>query len=591
MLFRGEIKLDDELNEVIPFTARMNDLVGELLDVREVADAASGGVKAMVRNVIESPIRINYLTAMLHRGETIFPGEIRDLSTPVTLGSGEEITLTVAPSAPLVEAGSLHGVFDLNGVEVLPDPEKVWNAILDPNLPAEYLRSITVKTFREMFTPSPDRPGNQIMAILVEFERGDTVELNADKLEAKEDIVNFFRTDPRSLPLEVNGKIEGLELDGFAEAITDRIRVRFGAFVPAPEKDVKPYLSLASPEEVGSGIFEWDLSEPIQAPRPLILHLDPLEAARELVRDHGLEAIVRETVVPPIQTGVLPIWISANLPAHRLGILALGVTIHAPPCPPHRVHTIVESAELHPPEDSTMIRLRLSPAEKLEYTFSTFVVIRDATGIERLEGGETSHQGSRLDLSPDDFPVSFVSIGASRGLLELAAVHGICRRPEGESEVEQPFELAFDQPGVALALPKGTAGATLEIEARSREEAKALQLGPFPARNLQLGLHSFPEYGSHRVEITCVFDNDMQLFTIDFLPEDRPETSEEITVLHFTPTRLKREWTWWAQSPFRAGFRYRTHRSPDESPTEWSEIRSPFEPLEIRVETNLRGDQ
>ena len=139
---------------------------------------------------------------------------------------------------------------------------------------------------------------------------------------------------------------------------------------------------------------------------------------------------------------------------------------------------------------------------------------------------------------------------------------------------------------IALALPKGTAGATLEIEARSREEAKALQLGPFPARNLQLGLHSFPEYGSHRVEITCVFDNDIQLFAIDLLPEDRPETPEEITVLHFTPAQLKREWTWLARSPFRAGYRYRTHRSPDESPTAWSEIRSPFESLKIRVETN-----
>jgi hypothetical protein len=185
VLFRGEVKLDEALNEVIPFTARMNDLVGEILDFREITDAASGGVAVTARNVIESPIRINHLSAMLHRGEAMFPGEIRGLSTPVTLGPGEEITLTVAPSAPMVEAGSLHATFDLNGVEVLPDPEKVWNAILDPNLPAEYLRSITVKTFKDMFNASPDRPGDQIMAILVEFERGDTVELNADKLESK----------------------------------------------------------------------------------------------------------------------------------------------------------------------------------------------------------------------------------------------------------------------------------------------------------------------------------------------------------------------------------------------------------------------
>jgi hypothetical protein len=236
-----------------------------------------------------------------------------------------------------------------------------------------------------------------------------------------------------------------------------------------------------------------------------------------------------------------------------------------------------------------MIHLRLSPAEQLAYTFSTFIVLRQGSGIERLEGGETPHQGSRLDLSPDDFPVSFVSIGASQGLLELATVHGMCRRRQGESEAEQPFELAVEQPAIALALPRGTAEATLAIEARSRDGARALQLGPVPARNLQLGLHSFPEYGPHRVEITCVFDDDIQLFAIDLLPEDRPEISEEITVLHFTPAQLKREWTWWARSPFRAGYRYRAHRSPDESAAAWSEICSPFEPLKIRAATNAGG--
>ena len=66
---------------------------------------------------------------------------------------------------------------------------------------------------------------------------------NEKRQIAREDLVNFFRTAPTSLPLEVHGKIEGLELDGFAEAVADRVRVRFGAFVPAPETDVKPHLS------------------------------------------------------------------------------------------------------------------------------------------------------------------------------------------------------------------------------------------------------------------------------------------------------------------------------------------------------------
>lgn len=399
----------------------------------------------------------------------------------------------------------------------------------------------------------------------------------------REDVADFFKRDPKTLPLEITGEIEGPELEEFAEAMTDRVRTRFATFVPAPEVDTRSYLALVSPEEVGSGSFHWDLSEPIQVPRPYVLHLHPFEAAQQLVREHGLEAVTRKTVVPAIPTGALPVSITANLPANCLGILALGVTIYAPPRPPHRVQAVVESIELHPSENAATAFLRLSPAEKPDYTFSTFVVVRDAEGIRHLEAEPTPHSGDALDLSPHHFPVDFVPVEASQALLELAEIRGRCRWTAGEGTVEQSFELNHDQPAVALALPRGVTGAVLDIESHAREASRTLHLGPLPAEALQLDRFSFAEYGPHTIDIACVFDEHTSLFAIELLPEGRPEEPGEITVMHFTPAQPKKQWTWFAQSPFEAGYRYRTHQSFDAGGGEWSPVRSPFEPLTIHA--------
>lgn len=410
---------------------------------------------------------------------------------------------------------------------------------------------------------------------------------NKQRQVERDKIVEFFRKNARSV-MEVMGDIEGSKVDEFAETITDRIRVRFGTFVPSPEDAAKPYLALASPEEIGSGTFEWDLSEPLLVPRPLVLNLDPFAAARQLVQEQGLGAMFRETEVASVATGVFPVLVSANLPSERSGVLSLGVTVRVGPRPPQRPQAIVTSTELKPPQDSATLFLRLSPTEKLEYKYSTFVVVKDAQGIERLNGSEIVRSGDKLDLSVEEFAVDFVAVEASQALLNLASIRGILRYPEGQLVVEQSFELNLERPTLALVLPKGTEGATLEIEARSLDGSKTLKLGPLPAKDLQLDLFSFSEYGPHKIEIECQFSDDTKSFAIALLPEGRPETSQEMTVLNFTPSKPKREWTWFASSPFQAGYRYREYRSSGPTP-EWSDMRSPFERLELQIGKNLGG--
>jgi hypothetical protein len=440
----------------------------------------------------------------------------------------------------------------------------------------------------ELFGVSPRLP------LQVHFDPRSLLEMMLARADAQRriawaDLVALFRRDPASLSIGLVGAADGVDRDELAGALADRVRLRFGAFIPSPREDAGPYVRLASADEIGRGRVEWDLAQPVAVPRVLMLALDPLESARELVARAGLDAVMRETVVPPIPTGVLPVLISANLPDRRVGLLAVGVEIRAPARPPHRVQAVVESAELTPPEDAATVRLRLSPAEPPEYTFSTFVVVRDGSGIERLDGEPRPHRGPRLDLSPDMFSVEFVLVEAGRPLLEQASVQGICRRSDRGTAVSQPFELTLARPAIALALPRGTTGATLEVEARLSDGSRSLELGPLPAQNLQLDLHSFPEYGPHRIEIVCVFDDDRPLVAIDLLPEGRPEAPEEITALHFTPAQPRREWNWLAPSPFRAGYRYRPHLGPEEPPASWSAVRSPFEDLEISARATGGG--
>lgn len=191
VLFKGEIIVDvgGGTNEIVPFNARLNDLAGELFDYREMPDTASGGVAATLRNAIESPVSINNLTATLDNGETESAATLQNIAfdPPPVLKPGEEISFIVAPSAALNNPNNkpFNAVFDLDGVVVQPDREAVWNAILDPFTPAEYMRQIQIKMFKEMFAVPPDKPESQIMSIVLDFEHGDSIDLTADKLEDK----------------------------------------------------------------------------------------------------------------------------------------------------------------------------------------------------------------------------------------------------------------------------------------------------------------------------------------------------------------------------------------------------------------------
>jgi hypothetical protein len=404
---------------------------------------------------------------------------------------------------------------------------------------------------------------------------------DSDQRIARVDLENFFRQEVHLLPLEIIGEVQ--DTVTFAETMVDWIRTHFGKFIPAPEHLGNAYLQLAKPEEVGDGISEWNLTQPLLTARPVVLQLNPLEAARAAVQQFGLNALVRNTVVPALSSGMLPISLLANLPKHRPGVEAVGVTLRAAPFRPFRPQAIVQTVEFKPPEDTASTLFRLSPIEPPKYTATTYALLSDFQGIRKLEGTGKPCQGNFLYLNPSDFPLTFFTVEADTPLLKLALLKGICHWQEADVLLQRTFELTQQQPSVALAFPKGTQNVTFDISAHSLETNQIIHLGTFPAKNLKLGLYSFQEYGPHQVKINCIFDNSLPLFAIALLPEDRPETPEEISVLAFTPQQPSKTWSYLARSPFQSGYRYRIHSLISQVVSEWSTIQSPFEPLVIQA--------
>lgn len=186
VLMQGEVIVDlgDGGKELIPFVGRADSLAGDPLTSVETYIPDRGGVHTVLRNVTESPVEIRGLRAALERGGKRVSGGIEglDLSSPVTLPPGGEVTFVVIPETPLDGDGPADAVFDLSGVRVLPDRAAIWTAICDPRVRSMYKKQITVRALASVFKPPAERPDEGIGAVTVEFKGGETVELNEAQL-------------------------------------------------------------------------------------------------------------------------------------------------------------------------------------------------------------------------------------------------------------------------------------------------------------------------------------------------------------------------------------------------------------------------
>jgi hypothetical protein len=403
---------------------------------------------------------------------------------------------------------------------------------------------------------------------------------------AWDDLVAGCARGPSALPLVIEGAGEGApasaDLHRLGEALADRIRAAFGRFVPS-ETGNRPTIEMNDVEALPDSV-QWDLAQAVEARRPWALQLDPLAAPRALAAQGGLAGLVKEITQPVVDVGVREIAVSANLPVRRERVVAAGVSLRFPAHPPERLQEVVQSIDFHPPADEGVVHVRLSPKEPISYYYTSYLVVQTGDSIRRMDAIERENQGLLLELQPDDFPVNFVPVEVVPNLFKEARVSGrlSSTSPDGTA-IDLPFTLSSDSPATTLPLPRDVAESALFITASPFDGSAPLTLGPLPTAPVLLGPWSFPQYGPQQVSISASFPNVGGLVAIDLLAEGVTETPQAVTTLHLTPEAPEREWTYFAASPFHAGYRYRNFVATG-TPAPWSEIQPASRPLKLEAD-------
>ena len=114
VVFQGEVVVEIDSGqgipaEKVPVICRLADLIGDIFDVEVEQDVPSSGVRATLRNGIESPAEMRGLTAVLARGDADAEGVIAGLSfeAPIVLRPGEAVNCRVAPATALGGSGEV----------------------------------------------------------------------------------------------------------------------------------------------------------------------------------------------------------------------------------------------------------------------------------------------------------------------------------------------------------------------------------------------------------------------------------------------------------------------------------------------------
>ncbi len=180
LIFQGQIEVtlgEGDSIPPIPFEARMNDLSGDPLEC--AVRRQESRIEASFRNVIESPLRIRQMEVTLRSGNRTIAARVEGLTLPLDLAAGQKVAYDLQPATPLGATDEAEAQFDLREVEVVPDRDAIWNAVLETAAQPQYVRRIGVRTVADLFRgPEP-----RVSLIRVNLRRGGGPIVSADLTE------------------------------------------------------------------------------------------------------------------------------------------------------------------------------------------------------------------------------------------------------------------------------------------------------------------------------------------------------------------------------------------------------------------------
>ena len=182
-LLRGEIRaaMSGGNPEDIPLELRIDKTVGDTLDVT-AGQATSEGLPYRLKNVIESPVRIDSLGAVAAVGDKRIPLKVVQLSAGQRLAVGESLDILLVAPEPIPSPGPDAILFDQSNITVEVDAKAIWNLAFDRTAAAQITRPIKVQAFPILFA-GPEGSNNRVAAFNVTLEHGGSVTLTESKLE------------------------------------------------------------------------------------------------------------------------------------------------------------------------------------------------------------------------------------------------------------------------------------------------------------------------------------------------------------------------------------------------------------------------
>lgn len=442
--------------------------------------------------------------------------------------------------------------------------------------------------------------GSLLLAVRIEFDvvgvaprvpaavEFDPVQLLASLLAgratrqmAASDVLAVFTGPAQNYPLKIIGTPSG----DFADAVSSRIIAAYGSLVPSPGTTDPPYIQFKDASQLESGTVHWDLSQPGTGYRQWVLMLDPLASLRDAAAKNGVDSLVKNVAIAPLQLGFCNIDFTSNLPAHRSGVPAVGVNVQVAANPPARPSSINQTLTLVEPDDAGSVQFRLSRNEALSYSVTGFAVVVAGQSEQQYLTDPRTLGDVWVRLTANDLPVTFAHVTAATRLASLAKLTlGLTYTINGQA-IQQQFALTTDAPDIAVGVPRIGSDSSLVITATPNDGSTALTLAPMSPGRIVVDLPSFREYGPHIVSIQANFDGATGSLFLDLLREDQVADSTAVPgKVLLTPDLPSATWGYVASSPFRGGYRYRRSGSSDVPPAPWSPVLSPFAPLVVNAD-------
>ncbi|MEI2456770.1 hypothetical protein [Lysobacter firmicutimachus] len=381
---------------------------------------------------------------------------------------------------------------------------------------------------------------------------------------------------PQSLGFPAQAPTDGWTPQRLADALLDRIAVRFAALAPTPA-EVEPGVRLAfDPAAMPAGRVRWDLAEPMLAPRLFAIQADPLGPLRTMPAAMH-DAVVRRHDVRALSSGWRALTVRPNMPERRVGLAQAQVEVKLPARLPSRPFTIKASAPLDASDRPVRLDLRLSPSEALSYSWQTSAVLLHEGRAEIFKGPLQQSDREHLLIAPEDFGLRLIPVEAEPAFLEQADIDLECAGLRRGKPWSSRGRLDRDAPTLAFAIPPDLEQAAIRGLARARADGRCCALAPVEAEALRLDAFSFEGAGVRELRVDADFDDDAPQLLIELAPEDRIGDPKRRRSLRLSRNAAQADWHWLALSPFRSGYRWRW--SP-QSP--WSPVLQPDTPLRLR---------